>query len=45
MVLNDAYNQAKATFELACENSWQGKPAEGTQYKVENKVAYPFTSA
>jgi methyl-galactoside transport system substrate-binding protein len=37
-VLNDADNQAKATFELA-KNLAAGKPAtEGTQYKVENKV-------
>jgi methyl-galactoside transport system substrate-binding protein len=37
-VLNDADNQAKATFELA-KNLAAGKPAtEGTQYKIENKV-------
>ncbi|QKJ87838.1 methyl-galactoside transport system substrate-binding protein [Paramixta manurensis] len=37
-VLNDAENQAKATFELA-KNLAAGKPAaEGTQYKIENKI-------
>ncbi|MNN30222.1 D-galactose-binding periplasmic protein precursor [compost metagenome] len=37
-VLNDADNQAKATFELA-KNLAAGKPAaDGTQYKIENKV-------
>ncbi|ENM5796772.1 galactose/glucose ABC transporter substrate-binding protein MglB [Vibrio mimicus] len=37
-VLNDAQNQAKATFELA-RNLANGKPAEeGTQWTVENKV-------
>jgi methyl-galactoside transport system substrate-binding protein len=37
-VLNDADNQAKATFELA-KNLAAGKPAaDGTQYKIDNKV-------
>ncbi len=37
-VLNDAQNQAKATFELA-RNLANGKPtAEGTQWTIENKV-------
>jgi methyl-galactoside transport system substrate-binding protein len=37
-VLNDADNQAKATFELA-KNLAAGKPAaDGTKYKIENKV-------
>ncbi|ENM3889068.1 galactose/glucose ABC transporter substrate-binding protein MglB [Vibrio cholerae] len=37
-VLNDAQNQAKATFELA-RNLASGKPAaEGTQWTIENKV-------
>ncbi len=37
-VLNDADNQAKATFELA-KNLAEGKPAaEGTNWKIENKV-------
>ncbi|WNN43017.1 MULTISPECIES: galactose/glucose ABC transporter substrate-binding protein MglB [Winslowiella] len=37
-VLNDADNQAKATFEMA-KNLAAGKPAaEGTNYKLENKI-------
>src|SRR5476649_1192448 len=37
-VLNDANNQAKATFELA-KNLAEGKPAaDGTKWKVEDKV-------
>lgn len=37
-VLNDADNQAKATFDLA-KNLADGKPAaEGTNWKIENKV-------
>ena len=37
-VLNDAKNQAKATFDLA-KNLAEGKPAgEGTSWKIENKV-------
>lgn len=37
-VLNDAANQAKATFELA-KNLAEGKPAaDGTQWKVVDKV-------
>lgn len=37
-VLNDANNQAKATFDLA-KNLAAGKPAaEGTNWKLENKV-------
>ncbi|GAB2943460.1 galactose/glucose ABC transporter substrate-binding protein MglB [Hafnia psychrotolerans] len=37
-VLNDADNQAKATFDLA-KNLAEGKPAaEGTNWKIENKV-------
>lgn len=37
-VLNDADNQAKATFEMA-KNLAAGKPAaEGTDYKLENKI-------
>lgn len=37
-VLNDADNQAKATFDLA-KNLAAGKPAaEGTQWTIENKV-------
>lgn len=37
-VLNDANNQAKATFDLA-KNLAEGKPAaEGTDWKIENKV-------
>lgn len=37
-VLNDANNQAKATFDLA-RNLAAGKPAaEGTNWKLENKV-------
>ncbi len=37
-VLNDADNQAKATFDLA-KNLAAGKPAaEGTKWKLENKV-------
>ncbi len=37
-VLNDAKNQAKATFDMA-KNLAAGKPAtEGTQYKLEGKV-------
>jgi len=37
-VLNDANNQAKATFDLA-RNLADGKPAaEGTNWKIENKV-------
>lgn len=37
-VLNDAANQAKATFDLA-KNLAEGKPAaDGTQWKIENKV-------
>jgi methyl-galactoside transport system substrate-binding protein len=37
-VLNDADNQAKATFDLA-KNLAEGKAAgEGTQWKIENKV-------
>ena len=37
-VLNDASNQAKATFELA-KNLAAGKSAaDGTSWKVENKV-------
>lgn len=37
-VLNDGANQAKATFELA-KNLADGKPAaEGTNFKLENKI-------
>lgn len=37
-VLNDANNQAKATFDLA-KNLAEGKPAaEGTNWKIENKI-------
>ncbi len=37
-VLNDAANQAKATFELT-KNLAEGKPAgEGTNWKIDNKV-------
>lgn len=37
-VLNDANNQAKATFDLA-KNLAAGKPAaEGTTWKIENKI-------
>ncbi|VEB96256.1 D-galactose/ D-glucose-binding protein [Cedecea lapagei] len=37
-VLNDANNQAKATFDLA-KNLADGKPAaEGTNWKIENKI-------
>lgn len=37
-VLNDANNQAKASFDLA-RNLAEGKaPAEGTNWKIENKV-------
>ncbi|KOC88856.1 galactose/glucose ABC transporter substrate-binding protein MglB [Winslowiella iniecta] len=37
-VLNDADNQAKATFDMA-KNLAAGKPAaEGTNYKLENKI-------
>ncbi len=37
-VLNDAENQAKATFDLA-KNLAEGKPAaDGTQWKIVNKV-------
>jgi len=37
-VLNDANNQAKATFDLA-KNLAAGKPAaDGTNWKIENKV-------
>ena len=37
-VLNDANNQARATFDLA-RNLAAGKPAaDGTQWKVENKI-------
>jgi len=37
-VLNDANSQAKATFELA-KNLAAGKPAaEGTTWKIDNKV-------
>lgn len=37
-VLNDGANQAKATFELA-QNLAAGKPAaEGTNFKLENKI-------
>ena len=37
-VLNDAANQAKATYELT-KNLAEGKPAgEGTNWKIDNKV-------
>lgn len=37
-VLNDANNQAKATFDLA-KNLADGKePAAGTQWKIDNKI-------
>ena len=37
-VLNDANNQAKATFDLA-KNLAEGKgAADGTKWKIENKI-------
>ena len=37
-MLNDAANQAKATYELT-KNLAEGKPAgEGTNWKIDNKV-------
>ncbi|XNM68100.1 hypothetical protein ACLK2E_11825 [Escherichia coli] len=38
ILLNDANNQAKATFDLA-KNLADGKePAAGTQWKIDNKI-------